>query len=115
MTTSLDAAVSAVGQAAETLVGWSVAILVTLLLGVWTGLTLAEAEPASPLLVLGVVVAAPFAWLVLPQMLIVFAVTAAAFYLPLKIESGWLMIVAAAANFAAWAGVVGWLRLSLSL
>ena len=92
-------------DAVQTIVGWSVAILLTTVLGMWLGLSVSGGEVVSfgdlkfALLLLS------FAWLVSLECAVGMAVTAIAWYLPLKIESPRLMIAAVCVNFSTWFAV----------
>ena len=101
----VDYSVTAVCDAVRTVLGWTTAIIATTLLGLWLGMSISGGELVSIDNLLFAWLLLSFGWLVSLRVAAAIAVTAVAWYLPLKIESNWLMIVALCVNFASWLGI----------
>ena len=97
-----DYSVAAVAEAIQTVVGWTAVILTTSAVGLWLGMSIASGDFVTLRDLSFVVMVLPVAWLVNPIFAVPVAVMAVAWYLPLKIESGSLMIAAVCVNFATW-------------
>ena len=109
----VDYTVAAIRDAIRTVVGWAAALLLTCVAGLWAGMSLGLGEPVSSNGLLIALMVLPVSWLVVPEhataIVVTFAVTAAAWYVPLKFDSPRLMIAAACVNFATWCGVAAWI------
>jgi hypothetical protein len=108
MTTNRYDPLSLFCAALRSVVGWAVVIFATTLSGLWLGMSIGHRELVSPGLVFLALLISPLSWLLFPQLLIAFAITLIAWYLPRRFESTRLRVVAATANFVAWLGVGIW-------
>ena len=98
----IDYLEAAVRDAIRTVVGWTAVIVATTVLGLWIGMSISDEEFATLSDLQFAIFLLSFAWLVSLKFAFAIAVTAAALYLPLKIDSRRLMIAAGSVNFATW-------------
>jgi hypothetical protein len=103
-----DDPVSVFHAALRSVVGWTLVIFATMLCGLWLGTPLARGKFESLDLVFGMLILSTFAWLVFPEVVIGFAVSGMAWYLPLRFESTPLRIGAGFASFVAWFALGTW-------
>ncbi len=96
-----DYVVDALREPIQSLVGWTVVILVTVVAGLWVGIWIGTGELPSLKIAFQALIFAPVAWLLFPRILVAFGITALAWYLPLRLESSWLGAAAALVNLIA--------------
>jgi hypothetical protein len=92
-------------QALRTTVGWITLIFATASLGNWLGIWIGMGETPELLVMLYGLGAWCLGWLLFPRILIAFAVTVLALYLPLKAERVWLYLAAPLVNLLVWTAV----------
>jgi hypothetical protein len=97
---------SAFWRALQTTFGWVLLITATMAAGTWLGawIGLGERPPLGALL--GEFGGLFLAWLLFPRILVGFAVTALALYLPLKAERLWLYVSAPVVNLLVWTALM---------
>ncbi len=98
--------VSAIREAVATLLGWTVVIALTLLVGFCAGYWIGHREVTGIRQTATPLARIPLLWLGFQQMFIAYGVTALAWYLPLHFESGWLKVGSAFVNLLTWLVVV---------
>ncbi|MBN2023462.1 MAG: hypothetical protein JW809_11800 [Pirellulales bacterium] len=92
--------------ALQSVVAWFLIILSAMLLGFCCGYWIGHGEFVGFEKTFRAMAWLPIVWIGQPSVLIPYAVTAVAVYLPLRIESLWLRIVAVPSTFLAWMIVV---------
>jgi hypothetical protein len=105
---SIGYPLSAFLDAIRTILGWTVVVFVTLVVGHWLGVCLGYGRICGLGESLNVLVWFLFAWLVYPQVAVAWGVTAVSWVLPIHLEGGRVRICAAAANFLAWIVATVW-------
>jgi len=103
----IDHPLSTIRDAVATVLGWTLVILLTVLLGFFVGYWFGHGE-IKPLNTTFVAMTwLPVVWLGRPVVLIAWAVAALAWYLPIRYELGTLRLAAALVNLLTWIAVIG--------
>ena len=89
-------------------VGWSVVIALTTLVGIWVGMAFTSPKVATPWMVIQFLPVLAVACLFTPPLWPAVITTALAWYLPMKIDSGWLRFAAVCVNVGGWVGSLVW-------
>ena len=92
-------------QSLKTTVGWVILIFGTASAGNWLGIWIGTGVRPELVLMLYGLSAWCLAWLLFPGILIAFAVTMLAVYVPLKAERVWLYVAAPVVNLVVWTAV----------
>jgi hypothetical protein len=93
-------------EAVGTTLGWACVIIATLVAGFCIGYWIGHRAVTGAEQTLEAFAQLPLLWLGFSQMFVAYAVTALAWYLPLRYESYRLRLVAAGTNFVTWLIVV---------
>jgi hypothetical protein len=92
----------AVLEAVSTMLGWTVVIVLTLIVGFCAGYWTGHHQITSIGQTVSAFVWIPILWLAFAQMFAAYAVTALAWYLPIYFERLWLKVCAVIATFSTW-------------
>jgi hypothetical protein len=93
---------STILEAATTVTGWALVIAMTVVLGFCCGYWIGQGGVVGPSATFRAFVSVSFIWLGQPLLFIPYAVTALAFYLPVRFESRGLYIANAILTLFAW-------------
>jgi hypothetical protein len=92
-------------SAMHSVAGWAMVIGVSLVLGIWLGLMIDAADFVPPRDVLLTIFLLPYAWIFCVPVFVGYGVTAIAWYLPLRYESGRLKLAMALVHLIAWCAI----------
>jgi len=93
---------SAVREAAATVVGWTIVIAVTVAAGFFVGYWLGHGEIRPLRTTFEAMVWLPVVWVGRPAVLVAYCVAALAWYVPIRYESEWLRLAAVLLNLLTW-------------
>ena len=96
-----------VGDAFVSVVGWAIFIAAMVVVSFWVGYSISHREITGFGQTMGAFAWVPMVWFAFPTMLIAFATTVLAFYLPLRFQSLWLYVAAPLVNLLTWITIVG--------
>jgi hypothetical protein len=97
---------TAIGDAITTVGGWAVIIATTFVIGFCCGYWVGHGEIMGPKATLDAMTWLPIIWLAHPTICIAYAVTALAYYVPIRFESRWLHTSAVIATLVTWVAIV---------
>ena len=97
---------NAILGAITSVTGWVLVISTTVVIGFCCGYWIGHREVMGPTATLQAFAWVPLVWLGQPLILVPYAVTALALYLPIRFESRWLYIGAVIVTLLAWLVIV---------
>ena len=108
MASTLDYPISALERATSSITRWSGLTFLTVVVSFWVGYSIGHGELVGPSRTVEAMICLPILWFGQPQLLLAFATTLAAWWIPLRFESVRSTLIAMVLNIATWIVIVAW-------